>query len=192
MGEYGAAAPWSDASVRGCKRFLERFAGLTDIVSDEADSDKIVTGIHKCIKKVSEDIETMKFNTAIAAMMGLLNDIISEGHITRDNLVILVKLLSPFAPHLAEEMYKELGGEGYVSLAEWPEYDPNKVVDANIEIAVQVNGKLKATIVIPNGCEKEEALRLAHENDAVCKAIDGKNLIKEIYVPGKIVNLVAK
>jgi leucyl-tRNA synthetase len=192
MGEYGAAAPWSDASVRGCKRFLERFAGLTDIVSDEADSDKIVTGIHKCIKKVSEDIETMKFNTAIAAMMGLLNDIISEGHITRDNLVILVKLLTPFAPHLAEEMYKELGGEGYVSLAKWPEYDPNKVVDANIEIAVQVNGKLKATIVIPNGCEKEEALRLAHENEAVCKAIEGKNLIKEIYVPGKIVNLVAK
>ncbi|MCR4781826.1 MAG: leucine--tRNA ligase [Lachnospiraceae bacterium] len=192
MGEYGAAAPWSDASVRGCKRFLERFASLTDIVSEEADSDKIETAIHKCIKKVSEDIEAMKFNTAIAAMMGLLNDIISEGHITKDNLTLLVKILSPFAPHLAEEMYHELGNEGYVSISKWPEYDPEKVVDSTIEIAVQVNGKLKATIVIPNGCDKDEALSIAHDNEAIKKALEGKNLVKEIYVPGKIVNLVAK
>ncbi len=192
MGEYGAAAPWSDSSVRGCKRFLERFAGLTDIVSEEADSDKIVTAVNKCIKKVSEDIEAMKFNTAIAAMMGLLNDIIAEGRISKENLVSLVKLLSPFAPHLAEEMYKELGGEGYVSLSAWPEFDPEKIVDATIEIAVQINGKLKATIVIPNNCSKDEALSIAHDNEQVKKALEGKNLIKEIYVPGKIVNLVAK
>ncbi|MBO5617172.1 MAG: class I tRNA ligase family protein, partial [Pseudobutyrivibrio sp.] len=192
MGDYGAAAPWSDASVRGCKRFLERFAGLTDIVSDEANSEKIETGIHKTIKKVSEDIEAMKYNTAIAAMMGLLNDIVAEGHITKENLVILVKLLCPFAPHLAEEMYAELGGEGYCSLAAWPEYDPAKIVESSIEIAVQVNGKLKATITIPNGCDKDTALATAKADESVAKALDGKNLVKEIYVPNKIVNLVVK
>ena len=125
-------------------------------------------------------------------MMGLLNDIVAEGHITKDNLILLVKILSPFAPHLAEEMYESLGGEGYVSLAAWPEYDPAKIVESSIEIAVQVNGKLKATITIPNGCEKDEALSIAKADAAVQKAIDGKNLVKEIYVPNKIVNLVVK
>jgi leucyl-tRNA synthetase len=192
MGDYGAAAPWSDASVRGCKRFLERFAGLTDMVSDEANSESIETGIHKTIKKVSEDIEAMKYNTAIAAMMGLLNDIVAEGHITKDNLVLLVKILAPFAPHLCEEMYAELGGEGYVSLSAWPEFDPAKIVESTIEIAVQVNGKLKATIKIPNGCEKDEALSIAKADSSVAAAIEGKNLVKEIYVPNKIVNLVVK
>ncbi|MBR4707566.1 MAG: class I tRNA ligase family protein, partial [Pseudobutyrivibrio sp.] len=146
----------------------------------------------KTIKKVSEDIEAMKYNTAIAAMMGLLNDIVAEGHITKENLIILVKLLCPFAPHLAEEMYAELGGEGYCSLAAWPEFNPAKIVESTIEIAVQVNGKLKATIKIPNGCEKDEALSLAKADASVVKAIDGKNFVKEIYVPNKIVNLVVK
>ena len=134
----------------------------------------------------------MKYNTAIAAMMGLLNDIVAEGHITKDNLIILVKLLCPFAPHLAEEMYAELGGEGYCSLAAWPEYDPAKIVESKIEIAVQVNGKLKATITIPNGCDKDTALATAKDDPSVAKALDGKNLVKEIYVPNKIVNLVVK
>ena len=192
MGDYGAAAPWSDTSVRGCKRFLERFAGLTDLVSDEPNSDKMEAGVHKTIKKVSEDIEAMKFNTAIAAMMGLLNEIVAEGHITKDSLILLVKLLAPFAPHLAEEMYHELGGEGYVSLASWPTYDPEKIVEANIEIAVQINGKLKATVVIPKDCEKDAALASAKENEAVQKALDGKTIAKEIYVPGRIINLVVK
>ena len=134
----------------------------------------------------------MKYNTAIAAMMGLLNDIVVEGRITKENLIILVKLLCPFAPHLAEEMYAELGGEGYCSLSQWPEFDPTKIVESTIEIAVQVNGKLKATITIPNGCEKDEALATAKADESVAKALEGKNLVKEIYVPNKIVNLVVK
>ena len=134
----------------------------------------------------------MKYNTAIASMMGLLNDIVAEGHITKDNLVILVKLLCPFAPHLAEEMYAELGAEGYCSLSAWPEFDATKIVESSIEIADQVNGKLKATITIPNGCEKDEALSIAKADPSVVKALDGKNLVKEIYVPNKIVNLVVK
>ena len=192
MGDYGAAAPWNDSSVRGCKRFLERVAGLTDIMTDEPAAKDMEVKIHKAIKKVSSDIEAMKFNTAIACLMTLINDIYAVGKISRDDLVIFIKLLCPFAPHLCEEIWESLGGEDLLSLSQWPEYEESKTVEDSVEIGVQVNGKVRGTIVIPNGCAKEEALELAKKDERVASFLEGKTLVKEIYVPNKIVNFVAK
>ena len=192
MGDYGAAAPWNDSSVRGCKRFLERVAGLTDIMTDEPAAKDMEVKIHKAIKKVSSDIEAMKFNTAIACLMTLINEIYAVGKISKDDLVIFIKLLCPFAPHLCEEIWETIGGEGLLSLSQWPEYEESKTVEDSIEIGVQVNGKVRGTIVIPNGCAKEEALELAKKDERVASFLEGKTLVKEIYVPNKIVNFVAK
>ena len=192
MGDYGAAAPWNDSSVRGCKRFLERVAGLTDIMTEEPAAKDMEVKIHKAIKKVSSDIEAMKFNTAIACLMTLINEIYAVGKISRDDLVIFIKLLCPFAPHLCEEIWETIGGEGLLSLSQWPEYEESKTVEASVEIGVQVNGKVRGTIVIPNGCAKEEALELAKKDERVASFLEGKTLVKEIYVPNKIVNFVAK
>ena len=192
MGDYGAAAPWNDSSVRGCKRFLERVAGLTDIMTEEPATKDMEVKIHKAIKKVSSDIEAMKFNTAIACLMTLINEIYAVGKISKDDLVIFIKLLCPFAPHLCEEIWETIGGEGLLSLSQWPEYEESKTVEDSIEIGVQVNGKVRGTIVIPNGCAKEEALELAKKDERVASFLEGKTLVKEIYVPNKIVNFVAK
>ena len=192
MGDYGAAAPWNDSSVKGCKRFLERVAGLTDIMTDAPADPDMEVKFHKAIKKVTADIEAMKFNTAIACLMTLINDIYTVGTISRDDLVIFIKLLCPFAPHLCEEMWESIGGEGFLSLSEWPKYDENKTVESKIEIGVQINGKLKTTIVIPNGCTKEEALAIANADSKIAALTEGKNVVKEIYVPNKIVNIVVK
>ena len=192
MGDYGAAAPWNDSSVRGCKRFLERVAGLTDIMTEEPAAKDMEVKIHKAIKKVSSDIEAMKFNTAIACLMTLINEIYAVGKISKDDLVIFIKLLCPFAPHLCEEIWETIGGEGLLSLSQWPEYEESKTVEDSIEIGVQVDGKVRGTIVIPNGCAKEEALELAKKDERVASFLEGKTLVKEIYVPNKIVNFVAK
>ena len=192
MGDYGAAAPWNDSSVRGCKRFLERVAGLTDIMTEEPAAKDMEVKIHKAIKKVSSDIEAMKFNTAIACLMTLINEIYAVGKISKDDLVIFIKLLCPFAPHLCEEIWETIGGEGLLSLSQWPEYEESKTVEDSIEIGVQVNGKVRGTIVIPNGCAKEEALELAKKDERVASFLEGKTLVKEIYVPNKIVNFVAQ
>ena len=192
MGDYGAAAPWNDSSVRGCKRFLERVAGLTDIMTEEPAAKDMEVKIHKAIKKVSSDIEAMKFNTAIACLMTLINEIYAVGKISKNDLVIFIKLLCPFAPHLCEEIWETIGGEGLLSLSKWPEYEESKTVEDSIEIGVQVNGKVRGTIVIPNGCAKEEALELAKNDERVASFLEGKTLVKEIYVPNKIVNFVAK
>ena len=192
MGDYGAAAPWNDSSVRGCKRFLERVAGLTDIMTEEPAAKDMEVKIHKAIKKVSSDIEAMKFNTAIACLMTLINEIYAVGKISKDDLVIFIKLLCPFAPHLCEEIWENIGGEGLLSLSQWPEYEESKTVEDSIEIGVQVNGKVRGTIVISNGCAKEEALELAKKDERVASFLEGKTLVKEIYVPNKIVNFVAK
>ena len=192
MGDYGAAAPWNDSSVRGCKRFLERVAGLTDIMTEEPAAKDMEVKIHKAIKKVSSDIEAMKFNTAIACLMTLINEIYAVGKISKDDLVIFIKLLCPFAPHLCEEIWETIGGEGLLSLSQWPEYEESKTVEDSIEIGVQVNGKVRGTIVIPNGCAKEEALELAKKDERVASFLEEKTLVKEIYVPNKIVNFVAK
>ena len=192
MGDYGAAAPWNDSSVKGCKRFLERVAGLTDIMTDASADPDMEVKFHKAIKKVTADIEAMKFNTAIACLMTLINDIYTAGSISRDDLVIFIKLLCPFAPHLCEEMWESVGGEGFLSLSKWPEYDETKTVESKVEIGVQINGKLKTTIVISNGCSKEDALAIANADKRIAALTEGKNVVKEIYVPNKIVNIVVK
>jgi len=191
MGDYASAAPWNDSSVKGCRRFLERVFALQDIVVPETVK-ALEAPLHKTIKKVSSDIEEQKFNTAIAALMTFMNEVGREKQIGREQLLSFVKLLNPFAPHIAEEIYQAQGGEGSLQLASWPEHDEAKTVDESIEIGVQVNGKLRATVTIPTNCEKEEALALAKADEKVQAALDGKNLVKEIYVPNKIVNLVVK
>ena len=192
MGDYGSAAPWNDSSVKGCRRFLDRVAGLTDLIRDEKKTASYETLLHKTIKKVTDDIEAQKFNTAIAALMTLINEIYKEGSITKENLVIFLKLLSPFAPHIAEEIYELIGGEGFITVSEWPEYDESKTVDATIEVGVQVNGKVRGAVTIPAGCDKDTALMAAKENARVASFIEGKKIVKEIYVPGKIINIVVK
>ena len=189
MGEYGSAAPWSESSVKGCKRFLDRVADLPSMLSVETNK-KLEAAFHKMVKKVSEDIEDMKFNTAIAAMMGLLNDISDAGSLTREQLMMFIGVLCPFAPHLCEEIWEQMGGEGLCSLSPWPEYDEAKTIDATVEIAVQVNGKVRTTIELPLNCPKDDAIAAAKE--AVAGAIEGKTVVKEIAVPNKIVNIVVK
>ena len=189
MGEYGSAAPWSESSVKGCKRFLDRVADLPSMLEEETNK-KLEVAFHKMIKKVSQDIEDMKFNTAIATMMGLLNDISDAGSLTREQLMAFIAVLCPFAPHLCEELWEQMGGEGLCSLAAWPQYDEAKTVDATVEIAVQVNGKVRATIELPLNCPKEDAIAAAKE--AVASALEGKTVVKEIAVPNKIVNIVVK
>ena len=193
MGDYGSAAPWSEESMKGCKRFLDRVAGLTDIANAPAWDRALETKLHKTVKKVTEDIESLKFNTAIAAMMGLINDFYKAGSIPQEGLETFVKLLAPFAPHLSEEIWEALGnnadGKHFVAAAAWPAYDPAKTVDDVIEIAVQINGKVRATVTIAKDATKEEALAAGRE--AVAGKLTG-TVIKEIYVPGKIVNIVQK
>ena len=192
MGDYASAAPWNESSMKGCKRFLERVADLTDLVRPDGGSSKLETSFHKTVKKVSEDIEELKFNTAIASMMTLLNEIYEVGSLTAEQLSVLVRLLCPFAPHLAEEMWENLGGEGLCSLAEWPEWDDAKTVDATVEVAVQVNGKVRATVSLPLNCPKEEAIALAKADARIAAQLAGKTVVKEISVPNKIVNIVVK
>ena len=191
MGDYGSAAPWSDSSMRGCKRFLERVADLPAKIKANADP-KLEVAFHKTIKKVTSDIEEMKFNTAIAALMTLLNAIDDAAGLSKEQLSIFVRLLCPIAPHLCEEIWEGLGEKGFCSMAKWPEYDEAKTVDSEIEIAVQANGKLRATITIPAGCDKDTALSIAKASDKVQAALAGFAIVKEIYVPGKIINFVVK
>ena len=192
MGDYGSAAPWNDNSVRGCKRFLDRVASLTDIASGRGETPELSSAFHKTVKKVTEDIEAMKFNTAIAAMMTLLNDICDHGSLTLDELSVFIRILSPFAPHVCEELWAAIGGEGFASVAPWPEYDESKTVDDTVEIAVQVCGKLRGTVTIPVSATSEEAIAAAKADARVAANLEGKTVIKEIYVPGKLVNIVAK
>ncbi|MDO5540304.1 MAG: leucine--tRNA ligase [Eubacteriales bacterium] len=192
MGDYGAAAPWNDSSVRGCKRFLERVAGLTDIMVDGDISPEMETKFHQAIKKVTSDIEDMKFNTAIACMMALINDIYAAKKITKGELIVFIKLLCPFAPHLCEEIWESIGGEGFLSLSDWPKYEEAKTVEAMKEIGVQVNGKVRGTITIPNDAQRDVVLETAKKDARIASFLDGKTLVKEIYVPGKILNFVVK
>ncbi len=193
MGDYEKAAPWSESSVKGCKRFVDRVWNLLEIVKDgEEYSKELEVSFHKTIKKVSEDIENMKFNTAIATLMTLLNEIYEVGSITKGELKTFVKLLDPFAPHVCEEVWAQLGSEGLLAVAEWPTYDEAKTVDSTIEVPVQICGKLRATITIAKDATADEAIAAAKADEKVKEFLDGKNIIKEIYVPGKIINIVAK
>ena len=192
MGDYASAAPWNESSMKGCKRFLERIADLTDLVRPDGGNAKLESSFHKTVKKVSGDIEELKFNTAIAAMMSLLNEIYEVGSLTPDELSVLIRLICPFAPHLAEEMWESIGGKGFCSLAPWPEWDDAKTVDSTVEVAVQINGKVRATVELPLNCPKEEAIALAKADSRVVAQLEGKTVVKEISVPNKIVNLVVK
>ena len=192
MGDYASAAPWNESSMKGCKRFLERIADLTDLVRPDGGNAKLESSFHKTVKKVSGDIEELKFNTAIAAMMSLLNEICEVGSLTPDELSVLIRLICPFAPHLAEEMWESIGGKGFCSLAPWPEWDDAKTVDSTVEVAVQINGKVRATVELPLNCPKEEAIALAKADSRVAAQLEGKTVVKEISVPNKIVNLVVK
>ena len=192
MGDYGSAAPWSESSVRGCKRFLERVADLPEMIHDGTETPKLNSKLHKTIRKVSSDIEEMKFNTAIAAMMGFLNDVDEAGGLTKDELSLFIRILCPFAPHLAEEIWEKLGNTSLCAMAPWPSHDEAKTVDETIEIAVQVNGKMRAVIEIPTGCDKDTALAAAHADQRLAPMLADVQIIKEIYVPNKIINFVVK
>ena len=193
MGDYEKAAPWSENSVKGCKRFIDRIWALQDkVVDSDSYSDALRSKMHKTIKKVSGDIESMKFNTAIAAMMTLLNDIYDAGSITRKEFRDLLILLYPFAPHVSEELYQVIGCEGVLSEQEWVTYDEALCVDDTIEIVVQINGKVKAKLEIPADAEKDAVLEQAAAEPKISEATAGKNIIKQIYVPKKLVNFVVK
>ena len=192
MGDYASSAPWSESSVKGCKRFVDRIADLTLLIKGEGVTAKLETAFHKTIKKVTSDIEEMKFNTAIAAMMSLVNDIYDNGSLTKDELMILIRLLCPFAPHVCEEIWESLGGNGFCSMAKWPEYDEAKTVDNTVEVAVQINGKLKGTILLPLNCPKDEAIAAAKADERISSAIEGKTIVKEIAIPNRIVNIVVR
>ncbi len=192
MSDYSASAPWKESGVKGCKRFLERVASLADIASGSGTTKKLESIMNKTVKKVSQDIEDMKFNTAIAAMMTCLNEINEVGSLTKDELSVFLRLLCPFAPHLCEEMWEQLGGKGLCSTAQWPDYDESKCVDDEIEIAVQVNGRVRDRFTVPADIDAAGAIAGAKALDKVKEFTDGMVFVKELYVPGKLVNLVVK
>lgn len=193
MGDYEKAAPWSESSVKGCKRFVDRIWALQDKVVDSDEySDKLRSLMHKTIKKVSDDIESMKFNTAIAAMMTLLNEIYNVGSITKKEFRDLLIILNPFSPHVTEELYQLIGCEGVLDEQEWVTYDEALCKDDTIEIVCQINGKVKSKLTIPTDAAKDDVIALAKADEAIVKATEGKNIVKEIYVPNKLVNLVVK
>ncbi|MBQ5337730.1 MAG: class I tRNA ligase family protein, partial [Oscillospiraceae bacterium] len=191
MGDYEKAAPWSEDSVKGCKRFLDRIWALQDIVTDgDGYSDALMTPMHKTIRKVSEDIENLKFNTAIAAMMTLVNQIYAAGSITKGELRTLLILLNPFAPHMTEEIFSQQGF-GILNEQSWVEYDPALCVEAEVEIVAQVCGKIKAKLMIPQGADEATVVALAMKDENMQKALAGKTIRKQIYVQNKLVNFVA-
>lgn len=194
IGDFEKAAPWSQSSIRGCRRFIERYYNLQTILNDtDGIRPELESAFHKAIKKVGDDIENIKFNTAIATLMALINDITATGAITKEELKIFTILLNPFAPHITEEVFEMCKlGEGIVAEQKWPEYDEAKCKDETIEIVVQVNGKIKTKLNIPVESEKNAVLEMAKADANVAKAIENMNIIKEIYVPNKLVNLVVK
>ena len=192
IGDFEKSAPWNPQSIKGCKRFLDRFAGLTEIVGGNGVTPELDKPLHKLIKKVEEDIDAMKFNTAIAAMMSFINNVYECNKITVDELGVFCKLISPFAPHLAEEVWEIIGNKTLVSIEKWPEYDPAKTVDDTVEIVMQINGKLRGTILIAKGISNDEILAAVKADDRISGAIEGKTIVKEIVVPGRLVNIVVK
>lgn len=193
MGDYEKAAPWSEKSVKGMKRFMDRTWALQDILVDGDEYSKdLSASFHKTVRKVSDDIEKMKFNTAIAALMTLLNKIYDKGSINRAELKTFIQLLNPFAPHMTEEIWAEQNYGGMLCESEWPTYDEDKCVDDVVEIAVQVNGKVRSRISVPSDISKEDAIAAAQADEKVKGYTDGKTVVKAIYIPGRLVNIVVK
>ena len=193
IGDFEKAAPWSQSSIKGSKRFLDKVWALSDKLT-EGDSyrTELESAFHRTIKKVTEDIEGLKMNTAIAALMSLLNDIQGFGSINEAEFKTYLILLNPFAPHMTEELWQQAGFEGMLNEAEWPKYDEAKCADSTVEIAVQVNGKIKARINVAADISAPDAIAAAKADGAVTAAIEGKSIIKELYVPKKLVNIVVK
>ena len=192
IGDFEKAAPWSPKSIKGCRRFLERVWALAEKVQDgDTYSKEHEVLMHRTIKKVGEDADSLKANTAIAALMTMLNEFYDKG-VNRAEYMAFLTLLNPFAPHITEELWQQMGGEGLLSIAPWPQYDEAKTVEDTVEIAVQVNGKLKCTIKLPVDCDKQVAIDTALAEEKVQHAIEGKQMVKQIVVPGKIVNLVVR
>ena len=193
MGDYEQAAPWSENSMKGCKRFLDRIWALQDkLVDGDEYRPELRAAMHRTIKKVSKDIEDMKFNTAVAAMMTLINTIYDIGTINRAEYRDLLIMLNPFAPHITEEIYELCGFGGYVHDAKWVEYNEEYCIEDTIEIAVQVNGKLRGTVMIASDAEKDDVISIAKSDARIADFIAGKDIVKEIYVPKKLVNIVVK
>ena len=193
IGDFEKAAPWSSSSIKGCRRFLERVFALSDILVDgEEYSRELESSFHKAVKKVGEDIENLKFNTAIAALMALINEITDKGSITRGELKTFLLLLNPFAPHITEEMWEQNNFGGMLSAQRFPAYDEAKTVDAEVEIAVQVNGKLRARAKVPAGAAKDAVLASVKALPEIAAQLAGKTVVKEIVVPDKLVNIVVK
>ena len=193
MGDYGQATPWSDNSVKGCKRFLDRVWGLNDIVKGgDGYSKALETPFHQTIKKVSADYDSMKFNTAIAALMTLINKIYDEGSLTKKELASFITLLNPVAPHITEEMWEMNGFDGMLCEQKWVEYDETKTVEATIEIPVSVCGKLRGVVSVPADADKDAVIAAAKADEKVQSFIAGKTIVKEIFVPGRMVNIVVK
>ena len=191
IGAFDLSASWSEDGVKGCRRFLERVWKLQTIMTDEEGySSDMETKMHQTIKKVSLDFENLKYNTAIAAMMSLINDFYKKNAVTKGEYKTLLTLLNPVAPHITEELWEMIGGEGHVYQTAWPEYDEAKTVESTVEIAVQINGKTRATLSIGKDDAKEDVL--ANAKKTIADKLEGKNIIKEIYVPGRIVNIVMK
>lgn len=193
IGDFEKTAPWNKNSIKGCKRFLDRVWALQENVIDgDTYRKELNTVFHKTIKKVSEDIETLKFNTAIAAMMTLLNEILEVGNINKKEYLDFLIMLNPFAPHITEEIYQNLQLEGYLNKCAWVKYDSAQCIDETIEIVLQINGKVKSKLLISINAEKEEIIDLALKNDKISENLDGKTIMKQVYVPNKLVNFVAK
>ena len=192
IGDFEKAAPWSTSSIRGCKRFLDKIWNLQEIVVDGEYRKELESSMYKTIKKVGDDIEAMKFNTGIAAMMTLLNEIGETKVITREEYKTILILLNPFAPHITEEIWQNLGFEGRVYQQAWPEFDESKCKDDVIEIIVQLNGKLRDKLKIAADASKDDMLKAAYALEKVSSGIEGKTVVKEIVVPGRLVNIVVK
>ena len=193
MGDYEKAAPWSDNAVKGCKRFIDRVWGMTEMLTDgDSFSKELESSMHKTIKKVTSDIENLKYNTAIAALMTLTNEIYEKGSINKAELKAFITILNPFAPHITEEMWEVAGFEGMLNRTTWPSYDEAKCIDNEIEIAVQINGKVRDKLVIPAEATQDEALAAAKALEKIADAINGMQIVKELYVKGRLVNIVVK
>ena len=192
IGDFEKAAAWSDNAVKGCKRFLDRIWNLADQVKDaDAYGKDNEAAVHKTIKKVSDDIENMKFNTAIAALMSLTNQFYDKG-VNKAEFKTMLQLLSPFAPHMADELWERFGFEGMACTSRWPVYDESKTVASEVTIAVQVGGKLKTTVTIPTDSEQDAVLAVVTADSKIQKLMEGKDLVKGIHVPNKLMNLILK
>lgn len=193
IGDFEKSAPWSTSGIKGCRRFIDRYWNLQDVLVDGKLRKELEASFHKTIKKVSYDIENLKFNTAIAALMSLINEIYETGNITCEELKIFTILLNPFAPHVTEEIFEiQSLGTGMVCEQAWPKFDESKCAQSTVEIAIQINGKIKAKLIVPKNTPKDEVINLAKHNEKIVPLLQGKNILKEIYVEGKLVNIVAK